>query len=173
MKRIAYLCLGFCLCALLFAMIDSVSADICYEKYRLLDDCSGLYPQFVVAPARQDPLLNQTSPSDFTDPLAPSSPAPSPAVTSSDKDNKIGEAKLMSTQNIRESTELSASESQVLSGLSLSPGRGGREFVAAGSGSVQTNFDVGFTSAGTSFRNSETFRARGLFDLKISQGYTG
>ena len=59
------------------------------------------------------------------------------------------------------------------SGLSLSPQGGGREFAAVGTGSVQTEFGVSFSSPTTSFRNSEVYRARGLFDLKISQGYEG
>jgi hypothetical protein len=64
-------------------------------------------------------------------------------------------------------------EAGLLSGLSLSPQGGGREFVAAGTGSVQTVFGASFSSPTISFRNSEVYRARGLFDLKVSQGYQG
>jgi len=64
-------------------------------------------------------------------------------------------------------------EAGMSSGLFLSPQRGGRQFVAAGTGSVQTEFGVSFSSPTTSFRNSEIYRARGLFDLKVSQGYEG
>jgi len=60
-------------------------------------------------------------------------------------------------------------ETEFLSGLSLSPRE--REFAVTGTGSVQTEFGVAFSSPTTSFRNSEVYRAHGLFDLKVSQGY--
>ena len=67
----------------------------------------------------------------------------------------------------------SDSKAGLSSGISLSPRRGGQEFSAMGKGLVQTRFGASFSSPTTSYRNSEVYRAHGLFDLKITQGYQG
>ena len=115
----------------LFMFSTVAFADVCYEQYRLLDECTERYPSFITAP-----------------PVPADSIIPVEGISSD-------------------------SETGLSSGISLSPKGGGREFEAMGKGLVQTRFGASFSSPTTSYRNSEVYRAHGLFDLKISQGYQG
>jgi len=110
-------------------------ADLCHERYRLLENCTEHHLPFIVSTPDTTVSMDQ----DLSD------------IEEQVTDPKAG----------------------ILSGLSLSPQGGGREFAAVGSGSVQTGFGVSFFSPTISFQNSEVYKAWGLFNVKISQGYQG